>query len=904
MSRATVGSILLALLAVPLAHAGEGDTRLALRTSAALYQGIHTETLSNGLRVYLKPIPGAAAVTTMVVYKVGSADEDKSFTGLSHYLEHLMFKGTVKLKPGDIDRTTFRNGGSNNAYTNTDLTAYHFTFPAGRWRAALEIEADRMRNLRIDRAHEFDKEKGAVINELAMNEDQPWDLEYKAILPLLFGKKSPYGHPVIGEAQHVRDANEKVIKAHYDRWYHPDNAALLVVGGFDQTRLLAEIRKLFGPIPKAGKLPPRKPEVEHARNGPQRKEIKSKFAVPRLLLGYNTVRAGSADHVALNVLENVLAQGKRSRLYTALVEGAEVANSVSADHAPGRYAGWMSVGVELLPGQDRAAVEKKVLAELAKLRTDKISAAELARVQHQILANQVFNRETTMGLANALATATTVTSLEFARNYLPAVMAVTPDDVLRVARKYLDPNRRVTVWSVPPKKVGRRSAAARRTAAERRATFRADAAPVTFDLKKARREVLPNGLVVLLYENRRLPFVEAHLAVHEGILYERPGQEGVATLVGALLEEGTTTRTGAQIAEAIERVGGSLSMSGTSSSVKVLSPDRKLGLDLLFDCASRASFPRDAFARVKAQVLAQIAEAETQPETRARQRFYAAVYGKHPLGRPSFGTLASVKGLKREDCIPFHRAVFVPNNATLAIVGDFDSKEVLAEVKALTAHWKKSPIARPELPEVLKPPKFTQTVLSMPEAAQLHFFMGHVGVRRNNPDFYKLLVMDYILGTGPGFTDRLSARLRDREGLAYTVSANITRSAGKEPGAFTCYIGTDPDKFATVKRLFLEELKRIRDTEPSATELADAKAYLTGSRLLEFASNNGIAAQLLNIERYGLGFGYLDDFRKGVEAVTAADVQAVARKYLDPERMVLVASGPVDEKGRPLKGKR
>src|SRR5262245_7995921 len=211
----------------------------ALRAAAAFYEGIRAETLPNGLRVFLKPIPGSPVVTTKVAYKVGSADEDLNQTGLSHYLEHLMFKGPDKLMPGDIDRQTLRNGGAHNAYTTENYTIYHFDFAADRWDAALAIEADRMRNLRIDAKHEFEKEKGAVIEELARNEDQPWDLELKAILPLLFGKAAPYGHPVIGERAHVRDATAAVIKAHYDKWYHPNNAALVVCGGLDRksTRL-------------------------------------------------------------------------------------------------------------------------------------------------------------------------------------------------------------------------------------------------------------------------------------------------------------------------------------------------------------------------------------------------------------------------------------------------------------------------------------------------------------------------------------------------------------------------------------------------------------------------------------------------------------------------------------------
>src|SRR6516164_4480264 len=260
------------LLIAPFAQAAEDP---ALRAASALYEGIRVEKLANGLTVYLKPIKGSPVVTTMTAYRVGAADENLDATGLSHYLEHLMFKGTDKLAPGDIDRLTLRNGGHNNAYTSEDYTIYYFDFAADRWDAALQIEADRMRNLRIDAKHEFQQEKGAVIEELRRNEDSPWDLEEKAILPLLFGKTMPYGHPVIGEREHVRGATAEVIKAHYDRWYHPNNASLIVVGGFDADKALARIKELFGSI-KSAELPERKKAETPKRGKPTHHEFTSK----------------------------------------------------------------------------------------------------------------------------------------------------------------------------------------------------------------------------------------------------------------------------------------------------------------------------------------------------------------------------------------------------------------------------------------------------------------------------------------------------------------------------------------------------------------------------------------------------------------------------------------------------
>jgi zinc protease len=334
--------------------------------------------------------------------------------------------------------------------------------------------------------------------------------------------------------------------------------------------------------------------------------------------------------------------------------------------------------------------------------------------------------------------------------------------------------------------------------------------------------------------------------------------------------------------------------------VTALSGDHKLALGLLIECLTQPSFPEDSFKRLQQQMLSDLVEEQSQPAYRAREGFREAVYGaKHPLGRPA-ATLETLKNLKRADVVAFHKKVYVPSNTILAVVGDFDAAALAEEIKTLTADWKGEALKKPVPFAIPKPEKFTQKIVTMPDAAQLHFYLGHAGITRKDPDYYKLLVMDYVLGTGPGFTDRLSARLRDREGLAYTVNANITSSAGVEPGTLTCYIGTDVKNFDRVKKEFLEELNRIRDTKATKEEVEDAKQYLLGNLPFRFATSAGIVGQLLMVERFGLGLDYLEEFRKGVSAVTVDDVQAVAKKHIDPMHMVLVAAGALDATGKPV----
>jgi zinc protease len=299
------------------------------------------------------------------------------------------------------------------------------------------------------------------------------------------------------------------------------------------------------------------------------------------------------------------------------------------------------------------------------------------------------------------------------------------------------------------------------------------------------------------------------------------------------------------------------------------------------------------------QLLSSLAEDEKRPETRAQRSFRAAVYGRHPLGRPP-ARADVIKGLTPRDLRAFHRKVFVPNNTVVAIVGDFDADKLVAGIKKRTAGWKAGKLPEPDLPPPPEP-KATEEVISDPSAAQLTVYLGHVGIRRDNPDFYKLLVLDYILGTGAGFTDRLSGTLRDRQGLAYSVSAGITSSAGEEPGTFTGYVGTFPDKLAEVKAGFLKEIGRIRDEAPSKGEVEDVQKYLTGSLAFSLTTGEQAAELLLTVDRHKLGADYLADYRKAVLAVTPADVQAVARKYLHPDRLTIVAAGPVDRTGKPLR---
>lgn len=891
--------VLLALImSASVSAAADGDL---LATAKTVFSSMTTETLPNGLQVVLLPMPDSPTVTAMAAYRVGSGDEAKDQTGLSHYLEHLLFKGTDTKMPGDIDRLTQKNGGTNNAYTNEDMTVYFFNFAADRWMTALEIEADRMRNTRIDDKHEFQQEKGAVIAELKMYEDQPWDLEYKALLPRLFGKNDPYFHPVIGQEEHVRGATAEIITRYYDAWYHPNNATLIVVGGFDPAEAMAKIKSLFGGIPRAD-LPARNPTPAPMKREQQiRHEFESKFDVPRMLAGFNGVVSGDADDYALTVIAELLSGGKTSRLYRMLVDKEQLCSAVNADNSAGRYPGWFSVSLEMLAGKDRARAERLMFDEIKRLANEPVPEAELAKVRRAILARQIFSRERVHSLANQIAQAVMRNDLDHLTGYLDRIMTVSPEDVQRAAKRWLVENGSVVVWSLPKEAGDGAKSEPSLARGDRQRHAGAAGGGGSARLEDTKRMVLPNGITLLLLENHRLPLIVAAASVRDARLREPADKAGVAALVGAMLDEGTTTRSNEEIADAIEAVGGSLSFSSGGGRVQVLAPDAELGLTLLLDGLMRPSFAQDRLDAIREQILAEIAAEEAQPRRRGAQRFAALVYGDHPYGRPSNGTKAVVEALSREDCLAFHKAVYVPNNLTLAIVGDFQTDEMVKLIERLTAGWAKADL--PPLAVAAPPLRDAplEEILTDASAAQTHIFIGHLGIRRNDPDYYALEVMDNVLGVGAGFTDRLSATLRDRQGLAYTVRASIASSAGEQPGSFTGYIGTFPDKYTWVREGFLKEIHRIRDEPPTDEEVENAKQFLLGSLAFQFETAGQLSGQMLAAERLGLGFDWVGQFKAKVTAVTPAEVQAAAKKHLDPGRMIVVAVGPIDAEGKPLK---
>jgi zinc protease len=412
--------------------------------------------------------------------------------------------------------------------------------------------------------------------------------------------------------------------------------------------------------------------------------------------------------------------------------------------------------------------------------------------------------------------------------------------------------------------------------------------PASAEQPLGKRILLENGMVLLLSERHEIPMVTVNMAIRAGSTAAPEDKPGLAAITASLLMQGTKKRTANQIHELIDFIGGSLSTSGGEdfawANLRVLKKDIRTGLDLLSDVLLHPLFDQKEIDRKVKETLAEIRRQKEEPAIVANQAFTKAVFGGHPYGRTNDEVAGYLPKLTQEDIIDFYSTRYSPANTIIAVVGDVSEKEIVDLLNDYFRGWQTN--ARP-LPAEVPLPVIDKTVVKKidEDVAQANIDMGHVGISRENPDFYAVVVMNYILGGG-GFSSRLMDNIRDNKGLAYDVRSGF--SAQKDPGAFKVTIQTKNESANEVIYETQKEIRRIQKELVSEKELADAKAYLSGSFPLRMDTYAKIASMLTSIEIYNLGLDYPKKYAALINGVTREDVRRVAKEYLHPDKMVIV----------------
>ncbi len=858
--------------ALPASGAADG------KTPAGGAKVIDTFTLGNGLTVVLRENHSSPVVAVQVWVKAGSTTEPEERAGMSHILEHMAFKGTQRRGPGQIAREVEALGGQINAYTSFDQTVYHITISGRFLENALDILADTLGNSVFD-AEELAREKEVVLEELRMNEDNPGRVNGKAMFREAY-RTHPYGRPVIGYDNTIRSMTRDDLVAYFSRYYHPGNMVLVIAGDVDPAKARPLIEKAFLPLPAREGRPAEthaEPPQEETRVKIQEREAKRAY----LDLAFHGPSMRDGDVFSWDLLSMVLGNGQTSRLYRHVKDARGLVDSVGASaYTP------KDKGVLIVSATGAADKAKEALREIL-LQTFRMGAAppggqELARAKTSIESDFVYSLESAGSLARHVGFfETTLGDAGFEKKYLQKIRAVTADDIVTAARAYLRPENLTVAAVLPRGEGGLLSAEEVRAIASE--TYREAMSPSGETRQQQGpvvKEVLENGIRVIIREDRAVPVVAVEAGFLGGLRAEPKAQGGVSTMTAELLTKGTRERTAREISEAVEDIAADLyGYSGRNSfalRARFMSKDFPAGFRLFAESLRGPTFPEEELEKKRQELLGRLKLQKDDMTRSVILLFLATHYGDHPYARNPLGTEESIRAITREDVGSFYRRWADPRNLVIAISGDIGAQEALSALREALGDFPLREGFIPIGPMPVPGQKGIRREEEPRDKEQAHFVIGYTGARVTDPDRYALDVLGSALA---GMGGRLFTNLRDKKSLAYAVTSFSSEQL--DPGFFAFYMGTSADKLKGAITDTLKEIEEVRLHGVSAEEFDRAKKWMVGTYEIGLQSNTSYAEKMMYNELYGVG--YEEAFREPerIEAVTLEEVNRMAAKVLN-----------------------
>jgi len=831
--------------------------------------------LPNGLTIIVQEDHSAPVASVQAWCSTGSVDEDQHLgAGLSHILEHMLFKGTKTRSANQIAQSIQDVGGYINAYTSFDRTVFWIDVPKDGVSTALEVLTDAMMNSNLP-PDEYKKEQEVIRREFAMGMDDP-DRMASLLLFATAYQRHPYRFPVIGELEIYNQLTQEQVMQYYKTRYVPNNLTFVVVGDVNGEKVQQQLSDLFNAYPEKSLKP-----VFIPSEPPQlgRREVHKEFAteLTHFSMAWHIPEVTSPDVPALDLLSTILGDGRSSRLYQRVREEAGLAFGISAfSYTPGDP-GLFGIDATLDP-KKREAAEQLALQIVDEVKQSGVTADELDKAKKITLSQHLGALTTMRGQASDIGSNWLLTrDLNFSRHYLDAVQQVTLDDVKRVAKTYLTENN-LTVVSLNPK--GSLSGKAELVK------------PVAAG--EIQKFELSNGLRLLVREDHRLPLVGMGAVFRGGLLAETPQDNGITRLMTKVLLKGTKTRTAEQIANELESVGASISSeAGNNSfsvSVDVMKPDVKRGFSLLSDVLLNSTFPEKAIAREKEIQIAAIQQEEEQLTSVARNIMREALFPQHPYALRSNGSVGAVQHLTQKDLLDFRDRYVVARNGVIYVFGDVKADEIKQLVEQTLGNMKAGALTLIDA-KASMPLAKTTMVESRKDKAQGVIMVGFRGASLSSPDRYALELIDEA---SSDLGSRFFIRIRQQMGLAYYVGAS--QMQGLVPGLFAFYLGTDPQKLERVRTELLDEIHNLANDGLTPEELQRAKKKLIGQQEIANQSNDAFGYHCALDELYGLGFNYYKQLEYHVNAVTLDDVKKVAAKYFRDQPYVLATVRPPEKK--------
>ncbi len=863
--------------------------------AAQLARHLHKKTLDNGLTLLVKEVPGSKAASVQFWVKAGSVYETADEAGITHLIEHMIFKGTETRGPGELAEVIEAVGGRINAYTSYENTVYHATLSARHWKLALDILCDAVLNSTFD-PEELEREKPVVLEEIRMRNDRPSSRLFQELMVNAY-KTHPYHLPIIGTSASVSGFDRQDILDYMAKNYHPENFAIVVVGDVRFAEVLGEVEKLLADLPKSGIGRPDFP-TESAQAAPRFYHLAEDVNQTNLAMALPISQFDHLDTPVLDVLAYILGQSETSRLYHELRDEKGLVFRIGASawvpHDPGLF--------EISAILEAEKVEKTVtmiLAELFKLKYLPVSEDELERAKTNLESEFVFNLERVEGQAKVLGTFEFLSGDPREDGYLEQISAVTHKDIMRVANTYFKGNK-VTVGVLTPREaeVGldtdKMPKVIEKAEAIALASVPASLIPNAY-LSDVHRFKLDNGIRILVREDHDVPTVGLQVVFPGGLRGENQKINGAFAFISELLPRGTEKMNARELALALGDMAGEISgFNGKNTfglRADFLSRSFEPGLKLVRDIIRTPTFDGEEAEKIRPELLAHLRQQEDSLPSLAFREFNRILFQGHPYGLNTLGSEEAISSLSVSDLRKIYELHATPEQMVISISGDVDPQEIRDKVEELFWDWDTdttTPSKEIEEESFLPPePPLAPSFFNLPrDKEQTHIIVGFLGTTLTSGDRYAVEVMETMLA---GQSGRLFTELRDKKSLAYSLSAFSLQ--GLDTGSFGIYIGTSPEKRDKALEAVWSELEKIRTDLAGDEELQRAKNVLIGHYELSLQTHGSQALEMALNEVYDLGQDFGNRYVVEINKVNAERVREAALKYILPENYIQVIVG-------------
>ena len=854
--------------------------------------------LKNGMTVLLTESHKSPVVSIQMWVRTGSADEKKGEEGISHFIEHLVFKGTRKFKVGEIASTIEGSGGELNAYTSFDQTVFYVTISKQFTDIGLTAISEMMGFPSFDQ-NEIDNEREVVIEEIKRGRDSLGRRSSQLMFSTAF-KKHSYGIPVIGFDDNIRKVSRKTLLNYFQSRYVPRNMFLVVCGDFESSDMKSKVRHIFEEF-EDFKVKPVKRNKEEKQNQTRVAVEKATFEQSAGYLAWKIPGVLHKDTPAIEMLSMVLGHGDSSRLVQKLRIEKAVSNSIGASSFAPEDEGVFAVSF----GYQKENLEEiltGVNATIAELFKNPPTDEEISRALVSLESDKFYSIETVDGIARSIGGQWfSARSLKFQDDYLKACRQMTSEQLLKTAKKYLVP-KTMSVVMVSNEEEKDVKKAAKKFVAEFKSVsskFKIKARnvksksakirmPAKYNGTKTQRIVLNNGVTVLLKPLADTQVTSVKCAFLGGIRAESAEKNGVTDLLSRIWTSGTQNRNELEILNQTEALACSINpVAGRNSiglGMEFISSFQEKASDLYFDCLTRPVFPESVLVREREMQIREIKVKKDSPSSLVSHDFMSKIFKGHPYAAELSGSEGTVSMLKRADVTDYWKSIANRKNLTITVCGSFNESFWLKKIEEATKELPAG--ARFSETYKVEKSKGQERTFTALKKEQSHVIYGFAGLTLTDPERYSLQVMQSILAGQGG---RLFLELRDKASLAYSVSP--IRMEGIEAGYFGAYIGCSPEKVQKSIEMMKEQFDRLIDETVSDEELLRAQRYLVGRHDIDLQRTGAIAASILYDDIYGIDYNESFAAAEKYFAVKKEKVREIAKRILSQEPVISVV-GP------------